>query len=1028
MSSISAWTIRNPVPTIVLFIILTLSGAVAFTELRINDMPDMDVLAVNVTVVRPGSAPSELETQVARVIEDSVSGLGNVQHIRSTINEGVSVTTIDFALGINLDRATDDVRNAVASIRQNLPADILEPIIQRIDATGQPIVTFIVEGSDMGPDQLSWFVDNDVAKAVLSVRGVAKVERTGGVDPEVRVRLHPDRLMALGITATEVSEQLSAQNVDQPAGRMTLGDAEQTVRALGSAEEVLDLSQRRIALSGQRSAVLADLGTVEQSWGEPRQRALLDLKEVVAFSVFRSIGTGEVAVAEAVRVAVKQFADSHPRVSIVEVTSSTNDVLDGYAAAVEALILGGALAIFVVWLFLRDVRATLVSCLALPLSFLPTFAVLYVFNQSLNSITLLAIALVVGILVDDAIVEVENIVRHMRESGKSAYDSALEAADEIGLAVAATTFAIISVFTPVGFMPGIAGQFFKAFAIAVCSSVFFSLVVARMLTPLLSAHVLRPRDAHDDRTLWVPAYLRLLGWTLRWRWLTVLAGIGLFVASLGLTAALPTDFMPATDRSRSVLALELAPGTTLADTEVAVRRTIEILKARPEVNTVYAAVGAQTSAGPMGDSASSGEVRKATLTISLTPRSKRLLTQQQFEASVSSALAEVPGIRMRFGADGQSGSKVQVTLVSDDAAALSQATADVEREMRTRPNFRNAGSTASLARPEIRVTPNADKAALLGLSSETMAKTISIATQGDLDQRLAKFSLDGRQIPIRVMLQEDARSELPRLLTLQVPTTAGAVPLSSVAEVSFGTGPNQIDRLDRKRSATIEAELAGQTTGEADALIADLGSVKALPSNVTRQAAGDAENMGELFRGFALAMVAGISMLALVIALLFNSLIQPVTILTALPLSIGGAFGLMFFTGTSVSMPALIGLLMLMGIAAKNSILLVEYAITARDELGIDREAALIDAARKRARPIVMTTVAMAAGMMPIAFGLGADAEFRAPMAIAVIGGLISSTLLSLVYVPAVFTVMDDFDLWLRSIARSASQSTASAP
>lgn len=1028
MNNISAWAVRNPVPTIVLFILLSLSGLVCFTKLRINDMPDMEIPAVTVTVLRPGSAPSELETQVTRIVEDSVSGLGNVQHIRSTINDGVSATNIDFELGIDIDRATNDVRNAVASIRPMLPADILEPMVKRVDATGQPILTFMIEAPQMASDELSWFVDNNISKVVLSAKGVAKIERTGGVDPEVRIRLNPDRLMALGITATEISEQLKAQNVNQPGGLMTLGGAEQAVRTLGSAGDISELGRVRLSLSRVRSAALSDLGTVERSWAEPRQRAFLDFKEVVGFSVFRSVGTGEVAVTEAVRAAVKQFATSHPQISIFEVTSSTNDVLAGYAAAIEALLLGGALAVFVVWLFLRDVRATFVSCVALPLSLLPTFGVLYVFNQSLNSITLLGIALVVGILVDDAIVEVENIVRHMRQFGKSAYEATLEAADEIGIAVVATTFSIIAVFAPVGFMPGIPGQFFKAFAIAVCSSVFFSLVVARTITPLMGAYLLRSQAAQDDETFWLPPYLRLLYWTLQRRWLTVFAGIVMFIASMGLTIVLPTDFMPATDRARSALALELAPGGTLSDTEAAVRRTIAILKARPEVLSVYAALGTQTSAGLIGGSDSSGEARKATLTITLRPRSERELSQQQFEASVSNQLAEVPAVRMRFGADGQSGSKVQVTLISDHVEALSQATAAVTREMQAVPRFRNAGSTASLARPEVRITPKADRAAVLGLSSETIAQTINIATLGDLEQRLAKFGFEGRQIPIRVMLDEEARSELPRLLNLQVPTYAGPVPLSSIADVSFGMGPNQIERLDRKRSATVEAELVGHTTGEADELIDKLDSIKSLPPEVTRQAAGDSENMKELFDGFTLAMVAGIMILTLVIALLFNNFIQPVTILTALPLSIGGAFGLMFLTGTSLSMPALIGLLMLMGVAAKNSILLVEYAITARNELGLDRDAALIDAARKRARPIVMTTVAMGAGMMPIALGLGADAEFRAPMAIAVIGGLLSSTLLSLVYVPAVFTIMDDLDLRLRSIFKAVFRCAQPAP
>ncbi|MCZ7594926.1 MAG: efflux RND transporter permease subunit [Hyphomicrobium sp.] len=525
MNQISAWAIRNPVPTIVLFLLLSLAGGVCFAKLRINNMPDTDIPTVTVTVTRSGAAPTEMETQVTRLVEDSVAGLGNVDHIRSTVNEGSSSTNVEFALGTNIDRATDDVRNAVQSIRANLPSDVLEPTVRRVDNTGQPILTFVVSAPTMAPDELSWFIDNDIAKALLSAKGVSSIARAGGVDREIRVRLDPDRLMAFGATASEISQKLKAQNINQPGGRLTLGNAEQAIRTVGSAADVEALGATRLALSDGRTVKLSDLGPVESSWAEPRQRARFNNDEVIGFSVYRSVGTGEVAVADSVRAKVAAFASAHPEVSIREVTSSTPWVMEGYDAALEALVVGAVLAVAVVWLFLRDVRATLVSSVALPLSLLPTFGVMYLLNQSLNNISLLGIALVVGILVDDAIVEIENIVRHMRQSGKSAYEAAMEAADEIGLAVVATTFSIIAVFAPVGFMPGIPGQIFKAFAIAVCTSVFFSLVVARMLTPLMGAYLMRADRHEPDEARWVPPYLRLLNWTLRWRWLTVASGI-----------------------------------------------------------------------------------------------------------------------------------------------------------------------------------------------------------------------------------------------------------------------------------------------------------------------------------------------------------------------------------------------------------------------------------------------------------------------------------------------------------------------
>jgi multidrug efflux pump subunit AcrB len=1015
MNKISRWAICNPVATTVLFLFLTLSGLVAFSKLRLNNLPDIDPPTVTVSVTWAGAAPTEIETQVTRLIEDSVAGLGNVNHVRSTVNEGISSSSIDFAIGTDIDRATNDVRNAVTSIRSKLPQGALDPIIQRVDATGEAILTFVV-ASAMGPDDLSWFIDNDIAKAALAVPGVSRISRSGGVEAEIMVSLDPDRLSALGLTAFEVSDMIKGQNINQPGGRVTLGAAEQTIRTVGSVLDVAGLRDMRLAFSDGRSIKLSDLGVVERSWAEPRQRARFNDREVVGFSVYRAIGSGEVAVARDVRRQMTEFAAAHPGIEIIEVTSSIDSVIDGYDAALEALLLGALLAVLVVWVFLRDLRATLISSAAIPLSLIPTFAVMHVLNQSLNNISMLGIALVVGILVDDAIVEIENIVRHIRQSGKSAYDAAIDAADEIGLAVVATTFAIIAVFMPVGLMPGIPGQFFKAFSIAVCSSVFFSLVVARLLTPLMAAYLLRATGEDHREATWMRQYARVLNWTLCHRWITISAGVVFFLLSLSVIRFLPAEFMPAADRGRSILAVELAPGATLQETDTATQKIVSVLSARPEVASVYSALGTQTSLsfGPDEALTSAGEVRKATVTINLVPRGQRTLSQQAFEASIGPELSKIPGARIRFGGDGSSGAKIQVSLLSDDPVALASSARQLAQEMRGIPGFHRATATSSFARPELQIVPKTDKAAALGVSTTAIARTVNIATVGDVERNLAKFSLNVRQIPIRVLLNEDARTDLSRISILQVPTFEKPLPLSSIADITFGAGPNQIDRINRTRSETVEAELSGITVGEAEQLVSNLPSIRQLPASVTRTPEGDTERMQELFGSFTLAIISGIALLFFVLALLFNGFVQPVTILTALPLSLGGALGLLLMTGTSISLPVLIGILMLMGIAAKNSILLIEYAIVAQRDNGLGRAHALLDAARKRARPIVMTTVAMGAGMLPIALGIGADAETRAPMAIAVIGGLVSSTVLSLVYVPAFFTVMDDLECWIR--------------
>ena len=1023
MNGLSSWSIRNPIPTILLFLVLTLAGALGFVGLRTNNTPDLDLPTVSVTVLQPGAAPAELETQITRLVEDAVAGLGNVEHIRSVVNDGVSTTTIEFQLGTNTDRATNDVRNAVTGVRSNLPADIQEPLVQRLDATGAAILTFVAEAPAMSPEQLSRFVDNDVAKALLSVRGVARVERTGGVDREIRVRLDPDRLMALGITAADVTQQLRQANVNLPGGRATIGASEQSVRTLGSAPSLEMLASTRIGLADGRTLRLSDIGQVEDAWAEPRQRARLDGREIVAFGVYRTVGSSEVDVADAVRARLAALKASRPDVAMHEVTSTVKFVQESYHAAFEALWFGAVLAVLVVWWFLRDVRATVVSSLALPLSLVPAFAVMKALDVSLNNVTLLALSLVVGVLVDDAIVEIENIVRHMRESRKSAYEAAIEAADEIGLAVVATTFTIVAVFFPVGFMSGIVGQFFRSFAIASCVAVLFSLLVARTLTPLMGAYLMKPETrARRDEPRWMPGYLRLLGWALRHRVLTFFAGIALFAGSLYVAKLLPSDFVPAADRGRSVMSVELPPGSTLDDTDRVVGRVTELLRRRPEVAGIYAAVGSAQSMG-FGMSLS-GEVRKAIVTANLKPRNERALSQQQFERAVARDFAAIPGARIRFGADGRSGAKIAVTLVSDDPVPLARALERLEREMRSVPGLVNPVSTASLARPELLISPKPDKAAELGVSATAIAQTVRIATLGDTDALLPKFNLADRQIPIRVMLVDSARDDLARIMTLQVHGAGVTVPLASVAGIEFGAGPNQIDRLDRRRSATVEAELAGLTLGEASSRAHQLRALKDLPKGVAEAASGDMERMKELFTSFAVAIGTGILLVYAVLVLLFRGFLQPVTILTALPLSLGGALGLLYVTGSSLSISALIGILMLMGIAAKNSILLVEYAIVARETQGLARRTALMDTARKRARPIVMTTVAMGAGMLPIALGVGADAEFRAPVAIAVIGGLLSSTVLSLVYVPVVYTFMDGLQRraggWLARLSGAA--------
>jgi HAE1 family hydrophobic/amphiphilic exporter-1 len=1028
--NVSAWAIRNPIPTIVLFLLLTLGGLAAYPGLRINNTPDIDLPAVVVSILQPGAAPSEMETQITRRVEDAVAGLGDVKRITSIVQDGLSMTIIEFALGKNPDRATNDVRDKVAQIRADLPASIRDPIVQRVEVTGGAILTYTVSAPHMTQAELSWFVQDTVARSLLSVRGVGQVNRVGGVEREIRVSLRPERLLALGITAAQVNDQLRAQNINLPGGRGTLGESEQSIRTLGSAGSVEELRARPIILPGGRTARLEELAEVTDSTAEVRTAARLNGQPVVAFEVLRTRDSSEVRVAREVAERAAELEREHPGVEVRKVTSTVAFVEAGYIAAVEALLVGMALAVVVVWIFLREWRATLISCIAMPLSLIPTFLIMSWLGYALSNITLLALTLVVGVLVDDAIVEIENIVRHLKERPeRGPYQAALDASAEIGLAVMATTGAILAVFIPVAFMPGIPGQFFRQFGLTVAAAVTFSLIVARLLTPLMGAYLLKvPKHAHSDEVGdgWVGRrYMALLRWSLRHRWLTLGGATAFFALSLALVPLIPQDFVPAADRGRSALAIELAPGSTLAETDQAVRQATEILRARPEVASVFASLGtANAVGGPgMGSTTMQGDPRNANLIITLVPRGERALSQQRFEAEVRPALEAIPGARIRFGADGMSGAKASITLIAQDAESLANAARELERQMRTVPGLSGARSVAALERPELQIVLREARAAELGVSPVAVGTTARIATIGDTDQNLARFNLADRQIPIRVMLAEDARNDLDALRSLRVAGRADmAIPLDAVAEIRHGAGPAQIDRLDRVRKATIEAELNGMPLGEATARIAALPIMRNLPPGVRERETGDKEVMTELFGGFVLALGTGVLLIYLVLVLLFGGFLQPLTIMSALPLSLGGALMALLIAQKSLGVSAVIGVLMLMGIVAKNSILLVEYAIESR-RAGFTREGALIEAARKRARPIVMTTIAMTAGMAHIAAGIGADAEFRAPMALVVIGGLLTSTLLSLVVVPAFYTVVDDAgELAMRPFRRGAAQ------
>ncbi len=1016
--NVSAWSIRNPIPSILLFILLTVIGVAGFVGMKVQQFPDIDLPTVTVSAALPGAAPSQMETEVARKIENAIATLQGVKHIYTKVQDGSATVTVEFRLEKPVQEAVDDVRDAVSRIRADLPGDLRDPVVARVNLAGAPILTYTIASARMDDEALSWFVDNTVTRSLLAVPGVGAVARVGGVDRQVLVEIDPHKLLALNATAADISRQLRQIQQEASGGRADVGGAEQTVRTIGTVASAAELAALDIVLADGRRIRLDQVASVRDTVAEQRSVALLDGKPVVGFEIVRSRGAGEPEVAAGVRAQLEELRAAHPDVTITEAFNFVDPVQENFDGSMRLLIEGAILAVLVVWIFLRDWRATLIAAAALPLSILPAFGVMYLFGFTLNVVTLLALSLVVGILVDDAIVEIENIMRHLR-AGKTPYRAAMEAADEIGLAVVATTFTLIAVFLPTAFMSGVPGKFFVQFGWTAAIAVFFSLVVARMLTPMMAAYLLqRPKRDHSQPR-WLTHYLGWAAWCLKHRIATQVGAAAFFFGSFALLPLLPTGFIPPDDVSQTQVYLTLPPGSDLRRTLAAAEQARAIVERNEHVKMVYTAVGGGAAGADPFAPRGAAEVRKATLTINLSPRSQRSgflglfggIHKTEIEEQLRAALAELPGVRFSVGLAGGTGKYVLV-LASEDGAALAAHARVVERELRTIEGIGSITSTATLVRPELTVRPDFARAADLGVTSAAIADTLRIATVGDFDQGLAKLNLAQRQVPIVVKLPPQARQDLALLARLPVPGRDGPVMLGQVATLSLDGGPAEIDRYDRMRNINFEIELGTAQMGEVEQAVLALPSLRNLPPGVIQTTIGDADAMNELFSSFALAMVTGVLCIYIVLVLLFRDFVQPVTILAALVLSVPGAFLALFVTQSALSMPSMIGLIMLMGIATKNSILLVDYVILARR--GVDgnpplaRFEAVLDACRKRARPIVMTTLAMGAGMMPVALGIGTDPSFRSPMAIVVIGGLITSTFLSLLVIPVIFTFVDD--------------------
>jgi HAE1 family hydrophobic/amphiphilic exporter-1 len=1012
---VSAWAIKNPIPVAVVFIALIIAGVGCYLGLPIKQFPNVSFPAVTVTVTQSGAAPGELETQVTRPVEDAVASISNVKTIRSSVVQGASTTTIEFELGEDLQKVTDEVRSKIDTVRAQLPKEIDQPTVTRLEIDAAPIITYAVAAPNMSTTDLSWFVDDTVTRALQGQKGGAQVSRVGGVNREINIIIDPARMAAFGVTAPQLNAALANYSLDAPGGRALVGGREQTVRVLGAAQTLDELRAITIPTAAGRYVKLTDVAEVGQGAGEERGFARLDGKPVVAFQVMKTKESSDVQVETRVTKAIAKLQAAQTGVTFTKIFSTVDDTRASFTATEHTLLEGMLLASLVVFLFLREWRATVITAIAMPVSLIPTFAFMSVVGFSLNVVTLLALTLVIGILVDDAIVEIENIEKRVAR-GQRPYQAAMEGADAIGLAVVATTFSIVAVFVPVSYMPGTPGQFFKEFGLTVAVAVLFSLVVARFLTPLLAAYFLKPsKDPHPEKPL-SGLYRRALDWALDHKFLSfILGGVitfaslagAIFLASIGVLAV---GFQPPGNNNYYYLKVQGPPGATTVDMDRTVQAITAQFRQRGETAHVFAQVGSNIGSGWAGAQGGS-DVRDATVTVVL--HDKRSMTVTQIKQAIRASLRDIPDARVNLQSDwGQA--DVNMILTSEDGPALERAALALEKDMRGLKTVADPRPSSPPSGPEILIRPRAEEAARLGVSSADIATVARVATVGDIDANVAKMTQGERRIPIRVRLPRDNRADLESIKALLLPTKSGGFTrLDTVADVSFEAGPAKIDRFGRKRQLTVEADLAGGAQlGQALNEVNNTPTMKHLPAGVTPAAAGDQEAFVELFSGFAVALLSAVGLVFGVLVLLFRSFFKPVTILSALPLAISGALAALVVTGQSLSMPSLIGFLMLMGLAAKNSILLVEYAIE-EERSGKSQRDAIIEACRERARPIIMTTLAMMAGMLPTALGLGKGSEFRQPMAVAVIGGLITSTVLSLVLVPVVYEIIDDFERWL---------------
>ncbi|MEB3299288.1 MAG: efflux RND transporter permease subunit [Candidatus Sericytochromatia bacterium] len=998
----STFFIRNPVTTVILMLMLVIGGMASFFKMPLELFPNIEFPVVVVNTVYPGAAPTEVETLVTKPIEDAVGGINGLDTLSSQSKDGLSTVIVTLKLGTSSKEAASDIRDKISAIQYKLPKDAKPPSFSTFSFSSTPIVSYAVS-APMSDIALSTWVKDTLKPRLEQVPGVAQILLSGNVEPAVEVALEPERLQAHGLSLPGVFQTIQSENYNLPGGIVEGTPRQYNVRTMGKYDDVGALGGMVMTTPGGATVRLRDLGTVRQATKDRTTYAAVDGAQAVIVSVTKQTDANAVEMVTALDSKMAALKDSLPRgLTITKAQDTTKFVKQSNAAVWEHLAIGAVLAVMVLYVFLRNVPAMLISGLAIPLSIIAAFIPMYLMGFTFNNLTTLALSLVVGILVDDAVVDLENIYRHL-EMGEEPIRAAINATGEIQLAVTATTMTIIGVFLPMSFMSGFIGRFFQSFGLTVTFAVAFSLLIARTLTPMMSAYLLKvepkahgaagePLEGRMERS-----YGRLLRWGLEHRGVVIVLAIVTFFGGLNLTNFIQKSFLTNADRGEFLLRVQLPKGSPLEETRRIADGVATKVKAHPEVAHVLTTIG------------NYGSVDDARLSVLMVPKDERAISDAQLAKLVREEFAGVAGYKVladEFSLVPGNNKPVDVQLQGDSLEELRAYSAKLVSLMAGNPMFADLESSLGDEKPEIRLVPDRERMAQYGVSASQLALTLRLATTGETPSTI---TFGPNEVDVWVRLADRYRQDLDGLRNMTVLTPRGPVPLSTLAEVTFAGGFSQIEHKNRQRLVHVTANLVpGTTVGTAtDFIKKELLPKLDLPPSVVADMDGQAKQQADSFSGFGQAMLMGIVLIYFILALQFGSFLHPLTIMMSLPLSIIGAFlGLLLF-GKDLGMMALIGIIMLMGIVTKNAILIIDFTLTMR-ERGVVRFEAVIEAAKVRLRPILMTTAAMVLGMLPMALGIGAGSEFRSPMAVVVIGGLVTSTFLTLLVVPVFYTLLDD--------------------